>query len=62
MYSIGFKSRLQAGIFMRLNISVRSKLTSNSCNIEYLVGFKLKYETLKYKNIWVWVLHFRIFF
>ena len=47
MYSTGLKSGLQAGLFLKLNISIRSKLTSNLCNIEYLVRFKLKYETQK---------------
>ena len=45
MYSIGLKSGLQAGLFLSPNITVRSKLTSNSCNLEYLVRFKLKYKT-----------------
>ena len=44
MYSIGLKS----GLFLRLNAAFRSrsKSKSNSCNTEYLVLFKLKYETL----------------
>ena len=51
MYSIGLKFGLQAGLVLRLNTAVRSKSTSYSCNIEYLVRFKLKYETLLHKNI-----------
>ena len=46
MCSIGLKSRLQVTIFFRLNTAVRSKSMSNSCNTEYLVRFKSKYETL----------------
>ena len=46
MCSIGVKSRLQAGHFLRLNTAVRSKSISNSCNTEYLVRFKSKHQTL----------------
>ena len=46
MCSIGLKSGLQVGLFLRLNTAVSSKSTSNSCNTEYLARFKSKYETL----------------
>ena len=46
MCSIGRKPGLQAGLFLKLNTAVRSKLISNFCNTKYLVRLKLKYETL----------------
>ena len=47
MSSIGFKSWQQVGLFKRLNTDIGFKYISNSCNTEYLVQFKSKYETLK---------------
>ena len=49
MCSIGLKSGLQIGFFLILNTSVRLKSISNSCNIECLVRFKSKQETLSNK-------------
>ena len=46
MCSIGIKSGLQGGLFLILNTTVRSKSISISYTIEFLVGFKSKYETL----------------
>ena len=45
MCSVGLKSGKQAGLFLRLNTVIRSKSISNSCNTEYLVRFKSKYQT-----------------
>ena len=47
MCSIGLKSEMEDGLFLRLNTAVRSKLISNSCNTEHLDIFKTKFNTLQ---------------
>ena len=60
MCSIGLKSELQVGLFLRLNTAVRSKSISNSYTTEYFRLINQIQNSIKTIYFKVRVLHFKI--